>query len=91
MYAIRSYYAHGQVVDGGGGLAVQGLQHGLVLHLEGLVGGLGQHALDGLLAGGAELGGNDVFGVVEVFVGSDGAFVFLVEQDGLADDSYNFV
>jgi len=52
--------------------------------------GLGNQAFHRLLAGGAELGCYNVFGIVEVLVGFDFVLVLFADDDGLPDDDVWF-
>ncbi|MNS80248.1 hypothetical protein D3C72_1139230 [compost metagenome] len=52
--------------------------------------GFGDQLLGDHFAGGAELGGDAVVCCVQVFVGLDGAFQFLADQQGLADHDERF-
>src|SRR5210317_406599 len=79
-----------QVVDECVNFAVEEIHNAFLLGLKRDVLAVRNHALGGLLAGGAEFGGDLVLLVVQVFVGSDGARKLLVDQDALANNDIGF-
>ena len=60
--------AVGQIIHQCIGLAVDDLEAGFGFGFKSLVGGLGDILFNGLLTGGAHPGGDDVFGVIKIFV-----------------------